>query len=105
MFNPYIFFAMFRRDVKDLADVLNLCLRQNGLETPLMQHRIIAAWDDVVGNVIAGYTAEKSISNQTFFVKITNPALRSDLSMMKSQLVRRLNAAVGQMVIADIRIY
>ncbi len=96
---------MFRRDVKDLSDVLNLCLRQNGLETPLMQHRIIGAWDRVVGSVIAGYTAEKHIRNQTLFVKITNPALRSDLSMMKSQLVKRLNNAVGQMVIADIRIY
>lgn len=96
---------MFRRDVKNLADVLNLCLRQNGLETPLLQHRVIDAWDEVVGKGIAYYTAEKFIKNQTLFVKITNPALRGDLSMMKSQLVRKLNNHVGSMVIADLRIY
>ena len=96
---------MFRRDVKNLADVLNLCLRQNGLETPLNQHRIIDAWEKVVGPVISAYTKEKFIKNQTLFVKISNPALRGDLSMMKSQLVQRLNNAVGSMVIADIRIY
>ena len=96
---------MFRRDVKNLADVINLCLRQNGLETPLNQHRIIDAWEKVVGPVISAYTKEKFIKNQTLFVKISNPALRGDLSMMKSQLVQRLNNAVGSMVIADIRIY
>ncbi len=96
---------MFRRDVKNLADVLNLCLRQNGLETPLNQHRIIDAWEKVVGPGISAYTKEKFIKNQTLFVKISNPALRGDLSMMKSQLVQRLNNAVGSMVIADIRIY
>lgn len=96
---------MFRRDVKNLSDVLNLCLRQNGLETPLLQHRLIDAWDDVVGETVRMYTAEKFIRNQTLFVKITNPALRGDLSMMKTQLVRRLNSFVGSMVIADIRIF
>lgn len=96
---------MFRRDVKNLSDVLNLYLRESGLETPLQQRRLIDAWDAVVGKGIAYYTAEKSIKNQTLFVKITNPALRGDLSMMRSQLVKRLNSYVGGMVIADIRIY
>lgn len=96
---------MFRRKVQNLADVLNLCLRQNGLETPLQQRRLIEAWDVVVGKGVAYYTAQKFIKNQTLFVKITNPALRGDLSMMRGELVKRLNAAVGSMVIADIRIY
>ena len=39
------------------------------------------------------------------FVKIDNPALRQDLSMMRSQLVRRLNAEVGSQVITDVRVY
>jgi hypothetical protein len=39
------------------------------------------------------------------FVKITNPALRQDLSMMRAQLVKRLNAVVGSSVITDVRVY
>ena len=56
---------MFKRDVQTLADILQKCLRQDGLETPLQQKRIIDSWDKVVGKVIAGYTAEKFIKNQT----------------------------------------
>lgn len=96
---------MFRRDVKSLDDILNRLLRSEGLETPLNQKRLIDSWEEVAGNVVAKYTEEKFIKNQTLFVKITNPALRQDLTMMRTQLVKRLNDAVGAMVIADIRIY
>ncbi len=97
--------AMFRRDVKSIGDVLNQFLRDQGIETPLLQRRLIDAWEKVVGKTVSRYTGDKFIKNQTLFVKITNPALRQDLSMMRSKLVQRLNAEVGAMVIADIRIY
>ncbi len=80
-------------------------LRQQGLEMPLQQKRLIDAWDEVAGSTVACYTAEKAIRNQTLFVKIVNPALRADLAMMRSELVRKLNAKVGGMVIADLRVY
>lgn len=96
---------MFRRDVQSLKDVLNLYMRRNGLETPLLQRRLIDSWPQVAGPGVAAYTGEKFIKNQTLFVKIKNPALRADLSMARQQLVRQLNNAVGSMVIADIRFY
>lgn len=96
---------MFRRSVKPLDEVLRHFLREEGLETPLLQRRLMDAWGEVAGKVVERYTTEKFIRSQTLFVKITNPALRSDLSMMKSQLVRRLNDAVATQVITDIRFY
>lgn len=96
---------MFKRRVLSLDDVVGQFLRHEGLETPLQQKRLIDAWGKVAGNVVEKYTAEKSIKNQTLFVKIQNPALRSDLSMMRSELVRKLNAEVGSMLITDVKIY
>ena len=75
---------MFRRKVRPLSEVLGKVLRDGGLEQ---------------------YTQEKSIRNQTLFVKISNPALRQDLFMMRTQLVKRLNEHVGSFVISEIRIY
>ena len=96
---------MFKRDVQTLADILQKCLRQDGLETPLQQKRVIDSWDKVAGKVVAGYTAEKFIKNQTLFVRIINPALRADLTMMKDRLVKNLNMEVGASVIVDIRFF
>lgn len=96
---------MFKHRVLSLDDVVGQFLRHEGLETPLQQKRLIDAWGKVAGNVVEKYTAEKFIRNQTLFVKIQNPALRSDLSMMRSELVRKLNAEVGSMLITDVKIY
>ena len=96
---------MFKRDVLPLDEVLKKLLREEGLEVPLLQKRLVDSWEVVTGNVVARYTAEKFIRNQTLFVKITNPALRQDLSLMRTQLVKRLNGQVGSFVISDIRIF
>ncbi|WP_455536994.1 DUF721 domain-containing protein [Prevotella koreensis] len=96
---------MFRREVLALSEVLNKTLRQNGLETPMLQNRLIESWETVVGYNVSRYTSEKYIRNQVLFVKITNPALRADLNMMRTQLVSRLNQSVGSRLIIDIRIY
>ena len=97
--------TMFRKREMNVDDIVAICLRENGLETPMLQVRLVDAWDHVVGETIARYTEEKFIRNQTLFVKISNPALRSDLSMMRSQLVKKLNDEVGSHIIAEIRIY
>ncbi len=96
---------MFKREVKTLDELLNRFLREEGLETPLLQQRVVNAWDQVAGPMVARYTTDKFVKNQMLFVKITNPALRQDLSMMRAQLVKRLNAAVGSSVISDVRVY
>ncbi|MBP1540245.1 MAG: DUF721 domain-containing protein [Prevotella sp.] len=95
---------MFKKQVKRIDSVLQTYLRSEGLETPLNQLRLMEAWDGVVGKTVVRYTGEKYIKNQTLFVSISNPSLRQDLSMMRSQLVRRLNDAVGAQVISDVKI-
>lgn len=96
---------MFRRDVQTLADILAQCLRHDGLETPLQQRRLIDSWGKVAGRAVERYTGEKFIRNQTLFVKILNPALRADLSMMRERLVKNLNIEAGASIISDIKFY
>ena len=95
---------MFKRDVKKLDDILQRFLREEGLETPLLQKRLIDAWDKIVGPNVTRYIGEKYIKNQVLFVKINNPALRQDLSMMRSQLIKRLNDTVGTSIISDVKV-
>ena len=96
---------MFRRKPQEVEDLVRQILRANGLETPLLQRRLLQAWDDVAGPAVAQYTEEKHIKNQTLWVKILSPAVRADLQMRRTTLVAQLNNSVGAQVIADIRIY
>jgi predicted nucleic acid-binding Zn ribbon protein len=96
---------MFRRDVKPLGEILQQFLRKEGLETPLLQKRIVDSWETVVGDAVKRYTQEKFIKNQVLYVKILNPALRQDLSMRRSDLTVELNKLVGASVITDVVVY
>lgn len=78
-------------------------LRMQGLETPLLQKRLVESWPEVAGEVIARYTTGVTIYNQTLFVRISVPALRQDLSMRRMEFVQKLNEYVGAQVITDIK--
>ncbi len=78
-------------------------LRSQGLETPLLQKRLIEAWPTIAGEAIARYTTDVSIYNQTLFVSLRVPALRADLSMQRQEFVKRLNDYDGAQIITDIR--
>lgn len=95
---------MFRKHPIQVEKLVKVILRSNGLETPWLQRRLIESWDKVAGGLAAQYTTEKYIRNQTLFVHIEHPALRSEINMMRSSLVEKLNAEVGSMIITEIRL-
>lgn len=96
---------MFRRDVKELRGLILRNLRQQGLEMPLLQKRLIEAWPVVAGETIASYTLNTYIQNQTLHVHLSSPALRADLSLRRTEFVHLLNEYVGNQVIADVKFY
>ena len=94
---------MFKRDVQSIRDLIMRNLRQQGLETPLLQKRLVESWPAVAGPAIARYTLNAYIMNQTLYVRLSSPALRADLSMRRSYFVQLLNSRVGSQVIVAIR--
>lgn len=96
---------MFKRDVEHIGRLVLRNLREQGLETPLLQRRLVAAWAEVAGAVASRYTLDAYIQNQTLVVRLSSPALRTELGMRRRELVRRLNSHVGAQVITDIRFH
>ena len=94
---------MFKRNVQTIRELILRNLHEQGLETPLLQKRLVEAWPQVAGPVIARYTLNTYIYNQTLYVRLSNPALRADLSMRRQELTEKLNAVVGEQVIVDVR--
>ena len=94
---------MFKRREQSIDTLVMRHLRILGLETPLLQKRLIESWPVVAGEAIGRYTTNVRIKNQTLYVSLSVPALRADLSMRKQELVKKLNAYVGAQVITDIR--
>ena len=94
---------MFKRNSILVKEIILKALREQGLETPLLQKRLIDSWPEVMGDAIATYTGNLYIRNQTLFVHLSSPALRFELSMQRQEIVNKLNAHVGSQVIADVK--
>ncbi len=93
---------MKRNKTELLGDVLRRYLRQEGLETPLNEYRLVDAWKDVVGPAITRYTTNLYIRRQVLYVHLSSSVVRQELLMAREMLVRNLNAQVGSQVIVDI---
>ena len=93
---------MKKTESEKVGGVIMPYLREMGLETPLTEHRLIQAWDQVLGPAVSRYTKEIRIYNQVLFVTISSAALRNELMMRRTELVARLNAQAGAQVITQI---
>ncbi len=96
---------MKKKQALAIGDLVRLYLREEGLETPLNQHRLIDSWGEVMGAGILRYTGDIFIRNQTLWVKIESSVLRQELNTGRQQIVRRLNDHVGAQVITDVKFY
>lgn len=93
---------MKRIEAQPIADLLNRYLREEGLETPLNERRLVDSWPKVMGPLIAKYTGELFIKNQMLYVRLNSSVLRQELSMNRQLVVRKLNDAVGANVITEV---
>jgi predicted nucleic acid-binding Zn ribbon protein len=86
-----------------LKEAIEALLISYKLTDKLDETRLTASWEKVVGKLIVRHTDELYVKNHVLFIKLDSAALRNELAMTKSKLVKSLNRATGKDVIEDIR--
>lgn len=86
-----------------LKDAIEAFLKENKLDTKINETRLIRAWEEVTGKLIARHTIDIYVKNRVLFVKVDAAALREELSYQKSKLLAKLNKSAGVDVIEDIK--
>lgn len=85
-----------------MRDALMTFLRQEGLETPLLEFRITQAWPEVMGETINRYTRQVFVREGQLHVQLTSAPLRQNLMMEHKRIAQKLNAHVGSYVVSDV---
>ncbi len=85
-----------RAALDDLVDNL-------GIQKKLKEYDAVRFWDDIVGDHIAKATTPVRIVQGVLVVKVKTSAWRNELTLQKKALMERLNAAIGERVVKDIR--
>lgn len=87
-----------------LTDALIACLRENGLEKPVLEVQVEEAWPKVMGDMVTKMTRSVEMKDGMLIVRVNSAALKTQLFENRFELVRKLNEAVGAEVIKDCRI-
>jgi len=93
---------MRKKNTELLSDVIRQVLKEQHLDRPLNEKRIIDAWPLVLGNNIVQYTSDLSIRNRVLYVSLTSSVLRHDLFLSREEIKKSLNKQAGVEVIVDI---
>ena len=93
---------MRKQKAEAVGQLVRQFLREEGLETPYNEYRLVEAWPEVMGPGVARHTAAVQIRNRVLYVHLTSSVLRAELMAGRAMLVRRLNEYVGAQVIEKI---
>lgn len=93
---------MERKSEQKIGSLLDQFIRANKLEQGLAEYRIKKAWNALLGLSVARATQNLYIKDKILFVKLHSSVMRNELTMMKSEIIPRLNESAGYEVIEDI---
>jgi predicted nucleic acid-binding Zn ribbon protein len=93
---------MRKKNTELLGDVILQVLKEQHLDRPLNEKRLIDAWPLVLGDNIVQYTSELKIKKKILYVSLTSSVLCHDLFISREEIKKALNKQVGVEVITDI---
>lgn len=93
---------MRRSQTLNISEIISSILKANGLEDKLAETRLIQSWEELLGKSVARLTKSIYIKNRVLFVNLNSSVVRSELSMIKKDILIRLNEKAGKCIIDDI---
>jgi len=94
---------MERKESQSIGDILRMAFQENCMQERLDECRAVDIWPEIVGKHLNGSYRRPTVRNGLMTVGIPNAALRNELTMTRTLLVRAINSRLGRKVISDIR--
>jgi predicted nucleic acid-binding Zn ribbon protein len=92
-------------DPVSVGDAAALIGKELGLASPLVLTRLVDAWSEMVGDVLAGHSRVRSIRNDVLEIAVDKPAWATEIRYLEEDLLHRAAQRVGPGVVTSIRVY
>lgn len=93
---------MSKHNEHSIKEAIEQLLKAYKLDDRLAERRLLNAWEDVMGKMIANHTKDLFVKHKQLFVTLDSSALRNELAMAKTKIVKMMNEAAGAEVITDV---
>jgi hypothetical protein len=88
---------------QSIRSILEKTFKNLEIDVPLKTYSILGAWDEIVGESVAGHSQPRSIRNRILFVDVSHSTWMQQLQFLKPTLLEKVNAFLGEPLIQDIR--
>ncbi len=89
--------------MQKIEDILTTTIRNMGLQKKYNAQSIIVHWKKIVGDDIANHTYPVLVQSGILLIAVNNSVWCHHLSMMKDNIISKINDFVGEKLILDIR--
>lgn len=93
---------MARGQDMTLKQALDKLLETYKLKTKFDETSILNAWPEIMGPTIANRTTSLYIRNRKLFIKVESSVIKNELTLMRAQILERLNEYVGQTIVEEV---
>lgn len=85
-----------------IGDALRKFLHQSQLKGSIQALQIEEVWENIMGKTVARYTDKIRIHGQTLYIDTAVAPLRQELLYQKDAIVKRVNEALGEIVVKEV---
>jgi hypothetical protein len=93
---------MRRSEISSIKDLLKQAVDENRLNDGLDKVKVKRIWAEVVGKFATNATTDIYVSGSKLFVQINSSIIRSELMLIKSDLIKMINKEIGRNFIKDL---
>jgi predicted nucleic acid-binding Zn ribbon protein len=90
---------------RPLKEWLQVFVQSPQLRDRLYQKRIEKLWEELMGPVIHQYTRRIKLDERVLTLYVESASLKNELSIMKEQIIQRMNEQLGEDYIREVKIY
>jgi predicted nucleic acid-binding Zn ribbon protein len=89
--------------IKTIGAAIQDLLENLGIGRKIRDYDAVLRWNEIVGDQIARVTEAVKIEKGVLVVRVQNSPWRNELTLMKSDVIGKLNGALGEDVVKEIR--
>lgn len=94
---------MERRESQSIGDILRLALQENCMQDHLDGFKAAEAWHEIMGDPLSAQCGKPVVKEGIMTVGVPNAALRHELAMSRSRIIRAINERLAKQVVSEIR--
>ena len=94
---------MKRTEPQSIGDVCRQALEESDMVVHLLERRACEFWQALVGPALAARATRPTVVRGVMRIGVADAALRHELTMHRSNMLRLINERFGRAVISEIR--